>query len=200
MNADSSLPVLSPREKSALVEIARRTLEDPTIVRRSAGEWEEAGIALAPLHQVVPRGVFVTLRSPDGSLRGCIGTLRAADPLFRCIARFAVAAGYEDPRFPPVEREELDALRIHLSILAPDRLLDDPSELRLGIDGVVLDHPGGSAVFLPEVAVETGWDVPTLLTHLSRKAGLGTEAWKEPRARIFAFETVAFGEEDLPGA
>jgi AMMECR1 domain-containing protein len=49
-------------------------------------------------------------------------------------------------------------------------------------------------VFLPQVAPEQGWDLAATLTHLSRKAGLPPDAWKDPRARFTVFEAIVFHE------
>ena len=49
----------------------------------------------------------------------------------------------------------------------------------LGKHGMVLSKQGRSAVFLPQVAPEQGWDIDQTLTHLSMKAGLPPDAWKD---------------------
>ena len=68
-----------------------------------------------------------------------------------------------------------------------------PDDIRIGIDGVVLNKNGRSAVFLPQVAPEQGWDVNQMLTRLSLKAGLPADAWKEG-ASFLVFQAVVFGE------
>lgn len=187
---------LSTDDRRALLRIARLVLADRSLAGNSPEEWERRGLRWSPALDGIPRGVFVTLRSPDGELRGCIGTLRASDALGLEIARYAVAAAFEDPRFPPVSVAEVGGLQVHLSILGPDRPIGSPDEIELGRDGVVLQHPHGRAVFLPEVAIEAGWGRETLLDRLARKAGLAATAWREPGARLFAFRTEAFGEEE----
>lgn len=166
----------------------------------SAEEWRAAGVPIDGTLLLRPRGLFVTLHDADNELRGCIGTIRADAPLFETTARYAVAAAYEDPRFPPVEIGEIPLLGIHVSILFPDRSIASPAEIRRGPDGVSLRHPVGSALFLPEVMVETGWSAEELLGHLSKKAGLPETAWRDPGASLFAFETIAFGDDEpVPG-
>lgn len=188
---------LSVDDRRALLRIARESLADRTLAENSPQEWERRGLRWSPALDEIPRGVFVTLRSPNGELRGCIGTLRASESLGVEIARHAVAAALEDPRFPPVAAGEVDGLEVHLSILGPDRPIQGPDEIELGRDGVVLQHPDGRAIFLPEVAIEAGWGGETLLDRLARKAGLAATAWRDPRARLFAFRTEAFGEEEI---
>ena len=64
----------------------------------------------------------------------------------------------------------------------------------VGRDGVVLRQGGRSAVFLPQVATEQGWDRDTLLAQLSRKAGLPADAWRRPDAELLTFQAQVFGE------
>jgi AMMECR1 domain-containing protein len=52
-------------------------------------------------------------------------------------------------------------------------------DVLVGRDGVLLMKGGRSAVYLPEVAVEMGWDRDEMLDHLCRKAGLPTGCWRE---------------------
>ena len=187
---------MTPEERSALLTIARKALENPSRRSKSAEALRAEGIRVTPEMEKVPRGVFVTLRAASGDLRGCIGTTAASSPLYRAIAEYTVSAAQRDPRFPPVRPDEVPSLDLHLSILFPDRTIGSPAELRLGVDGVTLHHPDGVALFLPEVATETGWDVETLLEQLSRKAGLPARAWRDPAAVLTAFETESFGEHE----
>ena len=69
-----------------------------------------------------------------------------------------------------------------------------PDKIRIGIDGIVLNKDGRSAVFLPQVAPEQGWDLSQTLTNLSLKAGLAGDAWKKG-ASFLVFQAVVFGEE-----
>ena len=152
---------------------------------------------------VVPEGAalaaagacFVTLSFPDGNLRGCIGNLRAFEPLRENLRRNAVNAAFEDPRFPPLEPEELAELRIEVSVLSAPRPIAGPADFVPGREGLILEWHGRSAVFLPQVAVEQGWDRETTLTQLARKAGLEPAAWRDPACRFMVFTAEVFGEE-----
>ncbi len=183
-------------EKRAILEIARTSIVRPARARWSAQDWRKSGVPVEGTLLEHPRGVFVTLRDPSGELRGCIGTIRAAGALYSVVAAFAVAAAYEDPRFPPVEPQEIAGLRLHVSILSPDREIHGPADIRLGIDGVSIRHPEGAGLFLPEVATETGWDAETFLGQVCRKGGLARDSWRDPESSLFAFETFSFGEDD----
>lgn len=145
-----------------------------------------------------PRAVFVTLKS-RGRLRGCIGCLEAEAPLGEAVVEYAIAAAVRDPRFPPVTAQEVKGLDIHISVLSPLRPVDKPEDIVLGKHGIVVQQGFRRGVFLPEVAVEQGWDLPTTLTILcEEKAGLPGDAWKRG-AQLFVFTTQSFGEEDFAG-
>jgi AmmeMemoRadiSam system protein A len=97
--------------------------------------------------------VFVTLRTSNGELRGCIGTLESTtSDVVAETARNAVLAAVQDPRFPPVAREELDSLRIEVSILMPQEVVPDASQLdplRYGV--IVRGESGRHGVLLPNI-------------------------------------------------
>ena len=100
-------------------------------------------------------------------------------------------AGLHDPRFLPVTANELGKLDFEVSVLTEPTPVKGPEAIVIGRDGVILRKRGRSAVFLPQVAPEQGWDVPTMLMHLSLKAGLGPDDWKSGttfetfRAQVF---------------
>ena len=77
------------------------------------------------------------------------------------------------------------ALRYEVSVLTEPTPVKGPGDIVIGRDGVILSKRGRRAVFLPQVAPEQGWDVPTMLKYLSLKAGLAADDWKSGAA----FET-----------
>jgi len=146
------------------------------------------------------QGVFVTLLRTDpgemereGKLRGCIGQVTPVYPLPEAVVMAAVQAALNDRRFSPVEGEELQRLAIELSVLTPSRPVDSWREIEIGRHGMIMSRDGRSAVYLPHVAVEQGWELEETLTHLSRKAGLPANAWREG-ATFKIFETQIFEE------
>ena len=141
------------------------------------------------------RSCFVTLHTSDGGLRGCIGNIGAFESLGENIFHNAVNAAFRDPRFMPVaSTEELDALSIEISVLTPPEDIPSLKEFIIGEHGIILSHGRRSAVFLPQVAPEQGWDVETTLTHLSMKAGLPPDAWREPAAKFSVFRAIVLAE------
>lgn len=149
----------------------------------------------AVLH--VQRATFVTLLCA-GRLRGCIGNTEATDPVIVSAARYAHAAAFRDPRFPPVTVDELESININLSLLTPEEELDFESDagligqLRPGQDGLVIACGDRRATFLPSV-----WDTlpepAEFLRQLKLKGGLPTDRPPQ-RAWRYATETISEGE------
>jgi AmmeMemoRadiSam system protein A len=183
----------------ALVGLARQAIESAFEPGRSGGdaalETESGNSFLAAFKGSMASGAFVTLRS-NGMLRGCIGRMEATGPLDATIVAMARAAAFEDPRFPPLERGELPAISVEVTLLGPRRPISAVEELEVGKHGVHLSLGSRSAVFLPQVAIEQGWDRPRLLRELCRKAGLDPEAWRSPEAVLSVFEGRVFGEKE----
>jgi AmmeMemoRadiSam system protein A len=179
---------LPPLQRAALLGIARGAVLAHLGVKPAPALPGEG-----PLNE--PRGAFVSLHV-GGELRGCIGTLRATDPLAQVVAHMAVAAATEDPRFPAVTAADLPGLSVSVSVLGPLSPLPDPAELRVGVHGVVVKRGYHRGVLLPEVAVREGWDRETFLKHACLKAGLPARAWQEPGCELEVFEADAFGEDE----
>jgi AmmeMemoRadiSam system protein A len=142
-----------------------------------------------------PRAVFVTLRMGD-RLRGCIGTLAPEGDLSRTVPRFALRAAFEDPRFSGLASDELPGCTIEISVLTAPLPLDDPEEIVIGRDGLILEIAGRRALLLPQVATEWGFDRTTFLGELSRKAGLPPDAWRQPEAKLWSFQAEVFAEDE----
>lgn len=141
---------------------------------------------------------FVTLHTAAGMLRGCIGNIAAYESLGDNIAHNAINAAFNDPRFPALTAAELDNVIIEISILTPMRPIASIDEFKIGQHGIVLICNGRSAVFLPQVAPEQGWDTATTMAHLSLKAGLQPNAWQSETATFQVFEAIVFSENEKP--
>ena len=140
------------------------------------------------------QGAFVTLRE-RGELRGCIGHMAEDLPLGQVVGMMALAAAFSDTRFPPLEARELPDLSIEISVLTPLRHVRGPEAVVIGRDGVEIRKSGRAGVFLPEVAVEQGWNREALMRNLCLKAWLPPDAWKEG-AELYTFRSEHFGERD----
>ena len=133
------------------------------------------------------RGIFVTLKK-RGQLRGCIGSLVTRKSLFTSVIEKTLDAALRDPRFSPVNRLEAGDLSIEISVMTPLKILQDYKKIRLGIDGVYLKRGYSSSVFLPQVAVETGWTLDRFLSKLCQKGGMSADAYKQKDIKIYIFQ------------
>jgi AmmeMemoRadiSam system protein B/AmmeMemoRadiSam system protein A len=174
---------LSAADRDTLLRLARSAIID-----RDALPPHRVSDALAG-----NGSCFVSLHKA-GELRGCIGSIKAYQPLVENVMRNARAAAYEDRRFPPVTSDEIPELHIEISYLTPAERIAGVAEFELGRHGIILEQGRRRAVFLPQVPLEQAWDVTTTLEYLSRKAGLESDAWRDKASRFSVFETLCFGE------
>ena len=141
-------------------------------------------------------GAFVTLRTKQGNLRGCIGTIVGRDPLDEGIRATARSSAFQDYRFRPLSAAEWPEIELEISVLTPMTKLASFEEIVTGTHGVYIRKGGSSAIFLPQVAEEQGWNRDELLTHLCAKAGIPGDAYKSPEAELFVFTALVFSEND----
>lgn len=134
-------------------------------------------------------GVFVTLKL-SGRLRGCIGRLISEDSLFVTVGDMAEAAAFHDSRFQPLSLDEFPLLEVELSVLGPISRCFDPSQIIVGVHGLVVCRDNHQGLLLPQVPVEWEWDRQTFLEQACRKAALPPDAWRDPDTEIYWFEAV----------
>ncbi len=182
----------------------RRELLD--LARRTTAQFL-ATETILPYHTEDPSllqqlGAYVTYEILDpetgeATLRGCLGRLEGDRPVYLNVQYAALAAAFSDPRFPPVTADELEKLRLEITLLYPLREAPNPEDIEIGRDGIMMriDQDVG-ALFLPQVPIDQGWDLTTTLLNLCRKAGLSDDAWQSPEARFFVFSGEWFGEGD----
>lgn len=138
------------------------------------------------------RGAFVTLQV-DGDLRGCVGYPLPVKPLDETIVEMAVAAASQDTRFDPLRPDEMDRLRIEISVLGLPEPVGDPGEVVVGRHGIIVSKGFHKGLLLPQVPAEHGWDRETFLRHGCLKAGLAPDEWKKG-AKIEIFTAQVFSE------
>ncbi len=108
----------------------------------------------------------------------------------------ALAAAFDDPRFPPLSEDELKEIKIEISIMTPRQKIDDWKKIELGKHGVVIQNGPRSGTFLPQVATETGWSLEEFLGQLcTQKTGLPEDCYKDPKTNIYTFEVQIFEEK-----
>ncbi len=142
-----------------------------------------------------PGACFVTLKR-EGELRGCIGSLSAERPLIEDVAENAYAAAFSDPRFYPLQPAELRGLEMSISIIGKAEPMHFSSErdlitqLRPGIDGLIIEEGYRRGTFLPSVWEQLP-DPVDFIRHLKLKAGLPVNYWSET-VRISRYTTHSF--------
>jgi MEMO1 family protein len=176
---------LNAEEKKTLHDIAHTVIWNK-VSGKAVPEFHVESERLKEL-----RGAFVTI-TKKGSLRGCIGHIRGLKPLYKTVEEMAAAAAFDDPRFPPVTKNELKDLSIEISVLTPFKEITDVNEIEVGKHGIYMERGYYSGLLLPQVATEYGWDRNTFLEHTCRKAGLPPDAWKEKDTKIYIFSADIF--------
>jgi uncharacterized protein len=180
--------MLSPHNRRLLLSIARKSIETAL-----SGSKLELEVGSEPeLNE--PSGAFVSLHTLRGDLRGCIGSIHPVAPLARAVATSAVNAATRDPRFAPLRPEELESVRIEISVMSPIVTVESLDEIVVGRDGLIVSRGRDAGLLLPQVATSYGWDRETFLRHTCMKAGLEPDAWQRPGCRIERFSAEVFGE------
>lgn len=140
-------------------------------------------------------GVFVTLHK-KGDLRGCIGYIEGRCPVYQAVIDNTVNSSTCDPRFIPVQENELKDIDIEISVMTPLKKIKSTDEIVIGKHGLVIRKGGRSGLFLPQVPIEWNWNKQEYLMHLCQKASLPLDAWKEG-AELYTFSAQVFGEKEF---
>jgi AmmeMemoRadiSam system protein A len=180
---------LSETQRKTLLGIARQSIA--AVLEGRAPEWKGDDFE-ETLRR--PAGAFVTLRTREGGLRGCIGSIRAVDPLYQAIASSAISAAFRDPRFEPLRPGELERLELEISVMGPLEVVTNVEEIEVGCDGLIVSRGQYAGLLLPQVASEYGWDRETFLDQTCVKAGLPRGAWRAGDCRVEKFSATVFGE------
>jgi len=194
------MPEVSAEQGAYLVGLARRAIE----------HYFSSGKKLYPERKEgvlgEKRGVFVTLETyPQHELRGCIGYPLPIKELALAVADNALHAAFEDPRFPPLEKSELEKISMEVSVLTVPEIiavkdpLEYPKKIKVGRDGLIIEYGYSSGLLLPQVPVEWNWNETEFLGHICEKAGLPHNMWKSPSAKLSKFEAMIFSEQKPGG-
>jgi uncharacterized protein (TIGR00296 family) len=194
--------MISDRDGEQLVRLARRAVEkylNASIIINSANMYQ--------FSQKV--GVFVTLNyltnNNEEHLRGCIGFPLPDKKLYQSVIEAAIAAATQDPRFPPIDKEELASIIFEVSVLtSPEKInVQNPKEyqnhIKIGRDGLILRWKYGSGLLLPQVPVELKWDIDEYLANICYKAGVPPDTWLMPESQLYRFEATVYRESKPNG-
>jgi uncharacterized protein len=193
--------MISDREGEQLVRLARRAVEEylnKSIVVNFDNMYQFSQKA----------GVFVTLNyvsNNEEHLRGCIGFPLPDKKLYQSVIEAAIAAATQDPRFPPIGKEELASVIFEVSVLtSPEKInVQSPKEyqnhIKIGRDGLILRSEYGSGLLLPQVPVELKWDIDEYLANICYKAGAPPDTWLVPESQLYRFEAIVYRESEPNG-
>ena len=150
-------------------------------------------------------GVFVTLNKKE-NLRGCIGFPTPVKKLYQSLVDAAIASATEDPRFSPVQYEELNEISFEVTVLTPPEEVkvtnhhEYLNKIKVGRDGLIVKWEFGSGLLLPQVPVEYGWNEEEFLNHTCEKADAPPYCWKNKSTVILRFEGIVFKETKPNGS
>ena len=176
---------LSPEEKKTLHTIALQAIHS----KCRKQPMPELPVLTPKLKEV--RGAFVCLHKGK-DLRGCIGMIEGFGPLYQTVKEMAIQAAFADPRFCPLNPDELDDLDLEISVLTPMERIKDPAQIEIGKHGLLVRKKSYSGLLLPQVATEQGWDRYQFLAATCRKASLPPGAWKEKDTELYVFSADIF--------
>jgi hypothetical protein len=196
---------LSLQDGQFLVKLARKTMESYVNHRVKATVPSDASPNLSN-----KCGVFVTLEkmisgASERELRGCIGRPLPDLPLVEATIDSAIDSCSQDPRFSPVKPAELQRIVVEVSVLTPPELItvDDPkkypSQIKVGVHGLLVERGWNRGLLLPQVPIEWGWDEEEFLGECCVKAGLPPSEWLKKATKIFKFEGLVFQELEPGG-
>ncbi|HWI55206.1 MAG TPA: AmmeMemoRadiSam system protein A [Desulfobacteria bacterium] len=167
--------------ESTLVSIARAALEAFVIEGRMISPETSADPLLDER-----AGVFVSIKK-HGQLRGCIGTIHPTrDNIASEIVNNAISSGTGDPRFEPVEPEELDQLVYSVDVLKAPEPINTIDQLDVKRYGVIVKSGRRSGLLLPNLeGVDT---VQEQVSIARQKAGIGSDE----AVQLERFEVVRY--------
>lgn len=137
-------------------------------------------------------GVFVTLKKSK-ELRGCIGFPYHEYDITKAIYLSAKESAFSDPRFPKLKQEELEKIKIEISVLTiPEDC--ELKDIQIGKDGLICNFLGYSSLLLPQVATENKLDKIQFLEILCKKAGIPKDSWQNSNFKLKNFQCQIFSE------
>ncbi len=174
------------KEEKFITDLARRAVEDYIISGR------EVEINEDELPEILKEkaGVFVTLKK-NNKLRGCMGTFSPVqkNAAYEIVSN-AMTAAENDPRFPEVNKEELNDIKISVDILSEPEQVRDQAELNPEKYGILVKGGHQTGLLLPDLeGIETAEEQ---LNIAKRKAGLKENAEVE----IYRFTVSRFDENE----
>lgn len=142
-------------------------------------------------------GVFVTINKKR-RLRGCIGYPEPVKSLIESTIDVAIAAAFEDPRFPQLTKEEFNDIEFEVTVLTQPELIEvaHPNQyfdkIEIGRDGLIIQKGYAKGLLLPQVAPENGFTKEEFLDHTCMKAGISADSWMDESCDVYKFQGQIF--------
>jgi len=190
------LRIMNKENKEYLLKIARRAIQK---------YFQDEGIFQVEENELFQslkekKGTFVTLWK-NNELRGCIGNLESEKPIYQSVIDNCLASALLDPRFTTLKSNELDDIKIEISILSELKKLSNFTNydsflkyLNKYKPGLLIKKGAHQATFLPQV-----WEnlnsAQLFISHLCAKAGLEKDEWKKMDLEIYQYNAEVFKEE-----
>ncbi|MEN8121533.1 MAG: AmmeMemoRadiSam system protein B [Bacteroidota bacterium] len=138
-------------------------------------------------------GAFVTLNK-EHKLRGCIGNFSPDLPLYKVVQNMAIAAATQDPRFNAVSSDEINNLKIEISVLTPMKKINSIDDVEVGKHGIYIKKGYRKGTLLPQVATNNKWTNKEFVNYCAKyKAGIPLTELKY--AELYVYEAIVFEEE-----
>lgn len=183
------------------------------LARNAAKVFLETGQTVKPPKDTLQKfyekcGVFVTinmLNKGEKTLRGCIGYPYPTNPMIETVIDSAISAATKDPRFPPMNFNELNRCTFEISVLTHPELIEvnNPKEhiqhIKVGQDGLIIEKGYSRGLLLPQVPVEWQWGEEEFLCQCCMKAGLTPDSWLTKDTKIYKFTAMIFEEQTPNG-
>ncbi|MHB8358323.1 MAG: AmmeMemoRadiSam system protein A [Thermoplasmataceae archaeon] len=182
---------MTPEDGKILLKIARESVEEHILGIRKP---EVRSIDTSVRQNA---GVFVTLKI-HGNLRGCIGFVEAIYPLYIGVQKAAVYAATDDPRFPPVSKDEVGILEYEVTVLSDTEEIRTGKDVDLnalivrGVHGLEISRGIRRGLLLPQVMEELNLSPLQFLDETCFKAGMTGRCWEEPGTRVYRFMGKVF--------
>jgi len=190
------LHIMNKENKEYLLKIARRAMQkyfqDEGIFQVEEDEL--------PQSLKGKKGTFVTLWK-NNELRGCIGNLESEKSIYQSVIDNCLASALLDPRFTALKSDELNNIKIEISILSElkkfPNFTDHDSFLKYlnkYKPGLLIKKGAYQATFLPQVWEDLNF-AELFISHLCEKAGLEKDEWKKMDLEIYQYSAEVFKEE-----
>ena len=179
----------SPAEAAQIAAHARAVAD-------AALHQQSIPVMAGPLADVPVYGMFVSFKHGE-KLRACKGQFGQVAPLGPLMNKVAADSATNDPRFAPLRADELPQLLTEVSLMfnpqpVPAVGAARGEAIQVGRHGLVISHPSGRGLLLPQVATEQDWDALTFLQGVCRKASLSLDAWMADESQLMTFEARLF--------